>query len=198
LWFTDDTGTDYQLGVGGVDWKSGLETGFFSIGIKDSATEQVIRTTDTVLYVGKSGADFTINTLSASDYGLTIQAGFSSGSGIKFHGSGEAPATSNNIELLSSAGNVMQYDFASTLFDFFGNDLTTSGDITGGIISASQFYGDILPTGAGGPVWNSGAGTPEGAVTAPVGSLWTRTDGGASTTLYVKESGVGNTGWVAK
>lgn len=33
---------------------------------------------------------------------------------------------------------------------------------------------------------------------APVGSLFTRTDGGASTTLYVKESGTGNTGWVAK
>lgn len=44
----------------------------------------------------------------------------------------------------------------------------------------------------------SGAGTPEGVVSAPVGSLYTRTDGGASTTLYVKESGTGNTGWVAK
>lgn len=44
----------------------------------------------------------------------------------------------------------------------------------------------------------SGAGTPEGSVTAPVGSLFTRTDGGAGTTLYVKESGASNTGWVAK
>lgn len=50
----------------------------------------------------------------------------------------------------------------------------------------------------GGVIWRCGAGTPEGAVTAPVGSLYTRTDGGANTTLYVKESGVGNTGWVAK
>jgi hypothetical protein len=44
----------------------------------------------------------------------------------------------------------------------------------------------------------SGAGSPEGSVTAPIGSTWTRTDGGAGTTLYVKESGTGNTGWVAK
>lgn len=44
----------------------------------------------------------------------------------------------------------------------------------------------------------AGTGTPEGAVTAPVGSLFLRTDGGASTTFYVKESGSGNTGWVAK
>lgn len=46
--------------------------------------------------------------------------------------------------------------------------------------------------------WHCGSGTPEGVVTATVGSLFTRTDGGADTTLYVKESGTGNTGWVAK
>lgn len=44
----------------------------------------------------------------------------------------------------------------------------------------------------------AGSGTPEAAVTAAVGSLYLRTDGGASTSLYVKESGAGNTGWVAK
>lgn len=43
-----------------------------------------------------------------------------------------------------------------------------------------------------------GSGSPEGVVTAPVGCLYSRTDGGANTTLYVKESGSGNTGWVAK
>lgn len=43
-----------------------------------------------------------------------------------------------------------------------------------------------------------GSGTPEASVTANVGSLYLRTDGGANTTLYVKESGVGNTGWIAK
>lgn len=43
----------------------------------------------------------------------------------------------------------------------------------------------------------SGTGTPEGSVTAPVGSLYMRTDGGAGTTLYAKETGAGNTGWQA-
>lgn len=43
-----------------------------------------------------------------------------------------------------------------------------------------------------------GEGDPDGVITAPVGSLFLRTDGGTGTTLYVKESGVGNTGWVAK
>lgn len=46
--------------------------------------------------------------------------------------------------------------------------------------------------------WVVGNGSPEGVVTAAVGSIYTRTDGGALTVLYVKESGVGNTGWVAK
>lgn len=44
----------------------------------------------------------------------------------------------------------------------------------------------------------TGNGSPENVVTAVVGSLFLRRDGGVSTTLYVKESGVGNTGWVAK
>ena len=44
----------------------------------------------------------------------------------------------------------------------------------------------------------AGTGTPEGAYTAPVGSMYLRTDGGAGTSHYVKESGAGNTGWVAK
>jgi hypothetical protein len=40
-----------------------------------------------------------------------------------------------------------------------------------------------------------GSGTPENAVVSPIGSLFLRTDGGAGTVLYVKESGSGNTGW---
>lgn len=43
-----------------------------------------------------------------------------------------------------------------------------------------------------------GTGSPEGVVKASVGVLYLREDGGAGTTLYVKESGTGNTGWVAK
>lgn len=58
--------------------------------------------------------------------------------------------------------------------------------------------GAVYPN-AGGVFWTTGAGSPAGVVTAPVGSLYSRTDGGANTTLYVKESGSGTTaGWVAK
>jgi parallel beta-helix repeat protein len=44
----------------------------------------------------------------------------------------------------------------------------------------------------------SGAGSPEGVITADAGSIFLRTDGGASTSVYFKESGIGNTGWVGK
>jgi hypothetical protein len=46
--------------------------------------------------------------------------------------------------------------------------------------------------------WFKGTGDPENAVTAPIGSIYSRKDGGALTSFYVKESGTGNTGWVAK
>jgi len=45
----------------------------------------------------------------------------------------------------------------------------------------------------------TGAGSPNTVVTGNIGDLYLNTTGGASTTLYVKESGAGtNTGWVGK
>jgi hypothetical protein len=44
----------------------------------------------------------------------------------------------------------------------------------------------------------AGNGSPEGVVTANKGSTYRRFDGGAASCFYVKESGTGNTGWVAK
>lgn len=43
-----------------------------------------------------------------------------------------------------------------------------------------------------------GHGSPEGRETAPRGTIYIRLDGGAGTTLYVKETAGGNTGWAAK
>lgn len=69
------------------------------------------------------------------------------------------------------------------------SDVTCTGAVTAG---ANGFinYGSI--------VWYAGGGSPEGVVSAPVGSLYSRTDGGAGTSFYVKQSGSGNTGWVGK
>lgn len=44
-----------------------------------------------------------------------------------------------------------------------------------------------------------GTGSPEGVITANIGSLYLDHEGGTNTTLYIKESGNGTaTGWVAK
>lgn len=86
----------------------------------------------------------------------------------EFYGSGFRPSTDNNLTMGTSA------------------------------LRWQNSYSTNFRPGAGAVIWTSGSGTPEGAVTAPIGSLYTRTDGGAGTTLYVKESGAGNTGWVGK
>lgn len=54
-----------------------------------------------------------------------------------------------------------------------------------------------LSIGASGPTIRAGSGSPEGVVTAPVGSLYMRTDGSTNSSTYYKGSGSGNTGWVA-
>lgn len=43
----------------------------------------------------------------------------------------------------------------------------------------------------------SGAGSPAGVVSAPVGSIYLRKDGSTGTSVYVKESGTGTSGWTA-
>lgn len=70
------------------------------------------------------------------------------------------------------------------------------GPLQATTVTATEITADKITLGT--VTWTSGTGTPEGSVTANVGSLYTRTDGGASTTLYVKQSGTGNTGWAAK
>lgn len=68
----------------------------------------------------------------------------------------------------------------------------------GGVSDVVRIYNNGIQLGALGPRWITGTGSPEGVVTASPGSLFSRTDGGATTSLYVKTSGSGNTGWTAK
>jgi hypothetical protein len=69
-------------------------------------------------------------------------------------------------------------------------------------LTTANELNDVLIDTAGGSTgrmlkWGSGA--PEGAVTASIGSIYLRVDGGAGTTFCVKETGTSsNTGWVCK
>lgn len=80
-----------------------------------------------------------------------------------------------------------------------GNGVTKFADllISGNVQRSTGAINE--PGGAyriGNGAWSC-SGTPEGQVTAPIGSVAYRRDGGASTTMYIKESGTGNTGWRA-
>jgi len=43
-----------------------------------------------------------------------------------------------------------------------------------------------------------GFGSPESAVVAGIGSIYMRKDGSTGSTIYIKESGTGATGWISK
>lgn len=78
---------------------------------------------------------------------------------------------------------------------FGGNDISSGG--TGAQRQLLRFgYGTTGGTETRGLYF--GTGSPESVVTANTGSLYLRTNGGTSDTLYVKTSGTGNTGWTAK
>lgn len=122
------------------------------------------------------------------------------------------PTSTNSIALLSQAETSLARNY-----DLVTYDTPTYSEVTITNTSGNPFFIENLvgrfgtttvapevlgqnyvATGTTSTQWIAGTGSPEGVVAANVGCLYSRTDGGAGTTLYVKESGVGNTGWVAK
>jgi hypothetical protein len=91
--------------------------------------------------------------------------------------------------------NGLQIDSGVTLTDgvIDGNDLRNN--LTAAVSMSGTFTGTAIGLNPG---YTLATGSPETVVTAPIGTQYRRTDGGAATSLYVKESGTGNTGWVAK
>lgn len=130
------------------------------------------------------------------DSDLTAVAGLSTNGLLTRTGSGSAAArtltgTAGQVTVTNGdgvAGNpTISLPSTITQATTFSAGLTASTITSQGAISPSNTT----------VTWTAGAGSPEGFVTAPVGSLYSRTDGGAGTCLYIKESGAGNTGWKA-
>lgn len=96
----------------------------------------------------------------------------------------------------SRGASIDAVTYGQTFDGYIGN-----GSVSGAQtfqFSSNQFKLGSITTNIS---WNAlaldgvGTGTPEGNFTAPIGSLFRRTDGGVGTSAYTKTSGAGNTGW---
>lgn len=102
---------------------------------------------------------------------------------------------------VNSRGLQSVTDPTNVVTDGGGNDWANATvlAVAGGTsTSKATFHAAKLGIGFVGVGIYNGVGTPEGAISAPIGSLFLRQDGGAGSSLYVKESGAGAAGWVAK
>lgn len=123
---------------------------------------------------------------------------------IGHDGSTNAPGVGNTTtgaSIHSGGRTLLSRDDAAVLQ---ANRNTGDGDVitiqkdgtqVGSVGTSSGFL--IINMG-GGIILGAGPGSPEGVVAGAVGSHWSRSDGGAGTSFYVKESGIGTAGWVAK
>lgn len=89
------------------------------------------------------------------------------------------------IEVFKSADNWITQRFTYT------NNQGTQVFIRGKVLSAWTAWQRI-------PTVVLGTGSPEGKIMGSIGEFYINQSGGANTTLYIKTSGTGNTGWTAK
>jgi hypothetical protein len=106
-------------------------------------------------------------------------------------------------ELINIVGNRISQNSSvgiqSIYFEKASSNSLVKNNPTIGWFDASRWFKLSDGTYNSAQLIQSGDGTPENVYYASIGSIWYRTDGGTSTTLYVKESdGTLKTGWVAK
>ena len=102
---------------------------------------------------------------------------------------GEDSAIANAGDLILRGGNSTAGDGGDVVISA-GTGTGTNGSIIlegDTNITNGNFSTDLI---------RFGSGTPEGAVTAPVGAIYSRVDGTSGTTFYSKIAGMGNTGWI--
>jgi hypothetical protein len=102
-------------------------------------------------------------------------------------------------DLADFAGKLLQINSAGT--GITAVDSASSSDARVNSLFNGAAADDIFTTFinlVNGGLIIDGTGSPEGVKVAPVGSIFLRTDGAADTSIYFKETGAGNTGWVAR
>jgi len=119
------------------------------------------------------------------------------GGGTAAAGSFTTLGASGNVTFTGGTINGIAIGGTTAAAGAFTTVSGTTATFTGAISGTTGAFSSTITINGTTSTYNSGTGSPESSVTAPVGSIYTRTDGGASTTLYVKETGTGNTGWAA-
>lgn len=197
---TDSVRVNGYMGVGGAGLSQvGLQVTRTTTGSVNQYGIQSNPTFDSGATTSGSAFDSYPQT-SAASYTLTNLYGYRARSGAK--GAGSTITNLHGIKIDNLTIGTNNYGITSEVSSGANKwNLYASGTANNYMAGNLQFAsgkGIDFSATASGILWNTGTGSPEGVVTASVGSLYTRSDGGAGTTLYVKESGTGNTGWVAK
>ena len=170
-----------------------------------AAKLHVVTGTATSLLASESGAAAKIQGALANGTGTATVAINSDGGNV-----GVGTTTANQkLEVngaINTTGSAGYYQGNWKFTDYTGSTVRLGG-INAGQWDSVEFWtsgglrAQVTSTGrfvfANGTEIMSGTGSPEGVITAPSGSMFLRTDGAATTTLYIK-TGAGNTGWVAK
>lgn len=181
-----------------------INGGSFSTQMQVTSDGQIV-VTPTAGNTGSAGLEYLIRS-SSGGYGIGGNSGGSSAGLLLFSNSVRQIAIIDSVKQLNARSDYNIGWASNGSVGAFFNDTGLARSAAGVVEVNNGTNGTLrdivarkyLVGSSTGPTWSSGSGSPESAVTAPVGSLYSRTDGGASTTLYVKESGSGNTGWVAK
>lgn len=127
-----------------------------------------------LLQTSSTGANHVMNTTNATTRTLFNRLQIS-GVDRWVYGMGLPGNTSENFTVARYSGGVFQ----ESSIDVSG----ATGDVSiAKILTSSNL--------------KRGSGSPESVVSGIVGDLYQRLDGGTGTTLYIKEAGVGTTGWV--
>ena len=113
---------------------------------------------------------------------------------FRITGSGSGGVWNTYFDHSSGTGIQHAVNFGGGLFPMLG----ASYDIGSSSLVWKDAYLTRVLLGSANRSISSGSGSPEGVLTASPGAIYINTDGGTKTSMYVKESGTGNTGWVGK
>lgn len=149
----------------------------------------------TVTSPQKQGAGtYTIDIASGSNFNHFLNVILSSTMLVANGGTGSFfTGNLDNGARITGANNRVAVDLNSATYE------VPSLSTTSGSRPSLQHTNFMMRNGTGGQEIRQGSGSPEGVVTAPIGSMYIRSNPtGIADVLYFKITGASNTGWIAK